>query len=146
MVTIYDDLIAGKNDLDASSFLDPSTYVISRTWITSFRKYLEKKVNELKNSPSKKASGAGEARNSSCGGIDMLDLSEVMDAGKASQERDNDDGTNPTQTADPFKGEDPTSKISCEPINDCIVWEYIVLCSSLTYNVQRNFTSSYRRA
>mmetsp|Transcript_21335 Transcript_21335/g.46317 ORF Transcript_21335/g.46317 Transcript_21335/m.46317 type:complete len:1522 (+) Transcript_21335:285-4850(+) len=104
LVSIYDDLIPGKNDLDPSTVLDPSKiYAISRTWITSFRKYLEKKVNELKNTAPKKASD--EAKTTQCGGIDILDLSEVME---------NEDIEEPTEKTDPFKGEDPTSKITCE--------------------------------
>jgi len=76
--------------LDQNQILDSSEiYVISRTWVTTFRKYAEKLVNELiKKSP-------GE----SCGGIDLIDLRAVS----ASNE-----------TLSFFNGENPTSKISCE--------------------------------
>jgi len=106
-------LIAGKNDLDPLAVLDSSSvYAISRTWATSFKKYVEKKVNELQSLPPKKCDANN---NMSCGGIDILDLSEVMvtEDGEASEQNDDQGSTNLTKTSDSFKGEDPTSKITC---------------------------------
>ena len=108
-------MIAGKNDLDPLAVLDsPSVYAISHTWATSFKKYVEKKVNELQSLSPKKCDANN---NMSCGGIDILDLSEVMVAkdGEASEQNDDQSSTNLMKTSDSFKGEDPTSKITCEP-------------------------------
>lgn len=110
-------MVPGENDLDVRHLEDPSnTYVISRTWTTNFKKYMEKKVKELKNSaPPKK--GTDNAKNNQCGGIDILDLSEVMVDGddKANQDNCTENSAGTSETADPFKGEeDPTSKISCK--------------------------------
>ena len=109
LVSIYDDLVPGKNDLDQNSLPDSSnTYAISRTWVTSFRVYVEKTASIL-NKPS------NEGNNSICGGIDALKLGAVVE---------NDDASgvgavfcsDTNETLDRFKGEDPTSKISCEQI------------------------------
>ena len=76
LLSFHDDLIAGKNDFDPLAVLDsPSVYAISHTWATSFKKYVEKKVNELQSLSPKKCDANS---NMSCGGIDILDLSEVM--------------------------------------------------------------------
>jgi hypothetical protein len=79
------------------------------------KKYVEKKVNELKGAPPKKKASV-DAKSPSSGGIDMLDLSEVLavKADEVHREDCNNGGMNPTETHDPFKGEDPTSKISCK--------------------------------
>ena len=100
-------MIPGGNDFDQSSLLDSSnTYAISRTWVTSFKAYVKNCVNSL-NKPS------GD-RKSNCGGIDSLSLSAVMrnDAANCNGGVAHCSDTN--VTFDPFKGEDPTSKISCE--------------------------------
>lgn len=106
-----------ENDvMRASDIDDPSnTYAISRTFATSLKKYVEKKVNELKGAPQKKKSLV-EAKSISCGGIDMLDLSEVLAANgdKACKQGGDDVGKNAAESSNPFKGEDPTSKISCK--------------------------------
>lgn len=74
-----------QNQVLASSEI----YVISRTWVTSFRRYAEKLVNELiKKSPDE-----------SCGGIDLIDLRAVTASNESSSF---------------FNGENPTSRISCE--------------------------------
>lgn len=67
------------------------TYVISRTWVTALRKYVEKTVNDL----------SKNALYETCGGIDRVDLTEVMES----------DATFPS-----FKGEDSTSKLTCENV------------------------------
>lgn len=104
LVSIYEDLIPGKNDLDHSSLLDSSnTYAISRTWVTSFKAYVEKRVTSLNNL-------SNEEKNSNCGGIDILNLSAVM----GSQDSGGIICSDGNETLDPFKGEDPTSKITCE--------------------------------
>ena len=92
-----------------------NTYAISRTFATSLKKYVEKKVNELKGAPQKKKALV-DAKSLSSGGIDMLDLSEVLavKADGVHKQDCNNGGKNPTETPDPFKGEDPTSKISCK--------------------------------
>lgn len=83
----------------------PETYVISRTWVTAFRKYVEKTVNDL----SKKA------LDETCGGIDRIDLTAVME---------ND------ETFSSFKGDDPTSKLTCE--------NFLVLhCNSIVLDLQQ---------
>mmetsp|Transcript_20083 Transcript_20083/g.42088 ORF Transcript_20083/g.42088 Transcript_20083/m.42088 type:complete len:1210 (+) Transcript_20083:2-3631(+) len=113
LLSVHDDLIAGKNDLDPLAVLNSSSvYAISRTWATSFKKYVEKKVNELQSLPPKKCDANS---NMPSGGIDILDLSEVMVAedGEASEKNDDQSSTNLTKTSDSFKGEDPTSKITC---------------------------------
>ncbi len=87
---MYDDLTPGRNDLDQNQALESSEiYVISRTWVTTFRDHAKKVINELiKKSP-------GE----SCGGIDLIDLRAVTASNESSSF---------------FNGENPTSRISCE--------------------------------
>ena len=105
-------MAVGENDIDrGADRVPPDTHVISRTWVTSFRKYIEKKVNELKNTPSKNATD--ESKPTPCGGIDNLDLSE-LDLGEANKKNIDGGDKKSTESTDPFKGEDPTSKISCE--------------------------------
>jgi hypothetical protein len=114
----------GKNDLDQSSLLDSSnTYAISRTWVTSFKAYVEKRVNSLNNLPN-------EEKVSNCGGIDILNLSAVM----GSQ-----DGN---ETLDPFKGENPTSKITCEWTLLSFVAIIQHFCELLIMNVNHNYQAS----
>ena len=113
MRTIYDSLLSGgPNELEANKLSDPSdTYAITRTWASSFKDYMVKKMKSLKSAPSKKAADA--ARNDHCGGLDMINLSEVMGDEKKSQAKSNTETTETERDRDPFKGEDPTSKISC---------------------------------
>ncbi len=120
LMSISDRLLPGENDFDQRSVADPSkTYAISRTWSTSLKKYVEKKVNDLKKSepPKKKSNKAKTIKHS--GAIDDLDLSEVTKkdgANKESATNSVSDSASEIQpeTSDPFKGEDPTSKISCK--------------------------------
>mmetsp|Transcript_12522 Transcript_12522/g.23139 ORF Transcript_12522/g.23139 Transcript_12522/m.23139 type:complete len:710 (+) Transcript_12522:254-2383(+) len=67
--------------------------------------------------PQKKSSD--EANSMSYGGLDALDFSEVkvVENGKASEKNGDQSSMNPTKTPDSFKGEDPTSKISC--LHEC---------------------------
>lgn len=89
--------------MDQSDILDSSVYAISRTWVTTVRKYVEKIVNEL----NKKSSYE------SCGGVDLLDLRAVTDT---------------NETLSFFNGEDPTSKISCEhTITDVVMPQYLMI-------------------
>jgi len=110
LVSIYNDLVPGKNDLDQRSLPDSSnTYAISRTWVTSFKVYVEKTAS-IVNKPS------NEGNNSICGGIDALKLNAVTENDDASRVSGAIFCSDTTETLDPFKGEDPTSKISCEQI------------------------------
>ncbi|KAL7551081.1 hypothetical protein ACHAWF_014279, partial [Thalassiosira exigua] len=115
MISAHDDLLPGENDLAPSDIVDPSkVYAISRTFVTSFKKFVEKKVNELQHASPKKSSQDGKSN--CCGGIDKLDLSEVCAAtsGDACDQKANGDSKKSTEKSDAFKGEDPTSKICCE--------------------------------
>lgn len=101
LVHIHDELIPGSNDLDQSSLLDVSdVYAISRTWVTSFKAYLEKLVSSL-------------SRSHSCG-IDVLDLSSVLSMDKSNHVSSGIISSDSIKTLDHFKGEDPTSKITCK--------------------------------
>lgn len=98
--------------MDQRLLLDSSnTYAISRTWVTSFKAYVEKCVNSL-NTPS-------EYGKSNCGGIDSLNLSAVMSNDAANLDGGVAHCSDINVTLDPFKGEDPTSKISCERCFPC---------------------------
>ena len=139
MVAIYAGLIPGKNDLDQISLLGSSnTYAISRTWVTSFKVYVEKKVNSL-------SKPSGEKK-SNCGGIDSLNLSAAMEDDVASQNS----GTtycSMNETIDPFKEEDPTSKISCERANLAFfVAIYRHFCHLFIMNAYHNPNSITRQA
>ena len=101
LVRIHDELIPGSNDLDQSSLLDVSdVYAISRTWVTSFKAYIEKLVSSLSRLNS--------------GGIDDLDLSSVLSMDKSNHVNSGIISSDSIKTLDPFKGEDPTSKITCK--------------------------------
>lgn len=101
LVRIHDELIPGSNDLDQSSLLDVSdVYAISRTWVTSFKAYVKKLVSSLSRSHS--------------GGIDDLDLSSVLSMDKSNHVSSGIISSDSIKTLDPFKGEDPTSKITCK--------------------------------
>ena len=116
LISIHDNLLPGENDFDQRSLVDPSdTYAISRTWSTSLKKYVEKKLNDLKSEPPKKKTNEAKAPKHS-GAIDDLDLSEVMKNDDAKKESGTDEveENNLPETSDSFKGEDPTSKISCK--------------------------------
>lgn len=98
--------------MDQRLLLDSSnTYAISRTWVTSFKAYVEKCVKSL-NTPS-------EYGKSNCGGIDSLNLSAVMSNDAANLDGGVAHCSDINVTLDPFKGEDPTSKISCERCFPC---------------------------
>ena len=98
--------------MDQRLLLDSSnTYAISRTWVTSFKAYVEKCVKSL-NTPS-------ENGKSNCGGIDSLNLSAVMSNDAANLDGGVAHCSDINVTLDPFKGEDPTSKISCERCFPC---------------------------
>jgi hypothetical protein len=135
LVSIYEELIPGKNDLDQSSLLDSSnTYAISRTWVTSFKAYVEKRVNSLKKL-------SNEEKNSNCGGIDILDLSVAM--------RSQDSGaicfSDGNENVDPFKGENPTSKITCELFHS-VVATVRHFCEPFIINVYCNLNLTIRQA
>lgn len=101
LVRMHDELIPGSNDLDQSSLLDVSdVYAISRTWVTSFKAYVEKLVSSLSRSHS--------------GGIDDLDLSSVLSVEESNHVSSGIISSDSIKTLDPFKGEDPTSKITCK--------------------------------
>ena len=101
-------MLPGRNDFNQSSLLESSEiFAISRTWVTSFKAYVEKLVNSL-NEPNKGSFN--------CGGIDILDLSAVMRNDEAGQDSSVVFSGDSIKTLDPFKGEDPTSKITCELI------------------------------
>jgi hypothetical protein len=101
LVRIHDELIPGSNDLDQSSLLDVSdVYAISRTWVTSFKAYVEKLVSSL--------------NRLSFGGIDDLDFSSVLSMDKSNHNVSAIMPGDSIKTLDPFKGEDPTSKITCK--------------------------------
>ena len=136
LVSIYEDLIPGKNDLDHSSLLDSSnTYAISRTWVTSFKAYVDKRVTSLNNL-------SNEEKNSNCGGIDILNLSAVM----GSQDSGGIICSDGNETLDPFKGEDPTSKITCERILLSFVAIIRHFCEPLIINVCCNLNLIIRQA
>lgn len=76
-------------------------------------------MNELNTRPSTKKSSSSGAQVHAvpCGGIDSLDLSEIMDENNESKNGQNGEKEESSaESSDPFKGEDPTSKISCEMI------------------------------
>ena len=111
MLSIYDDLTPGNNDLDQFEVVDSTEmYVISRTWVTTFRKYVEKSVSDM----SKKS------LDEACGGIDLLDLNAV--AGR-------------DEAISSFKGEDPTSKITCEYFKFCVVMYDLLIFTKIPYHI-----------
>ena len=117
LLSIHDDLLPGENDIDKRNISDPSgVYVISRTFATSLRSYVEKKVKELKGMAQRKSSD--KTKNESfCGGLDTLDLSEVQLSVGNEEKQPRESSTEASDTSEApglLKGEDPTSKITCK--------------------------------
>lgn len=129
LISINDGLLPGLNDLTTVDETEdsPDIYVISRTWVNSFREYMKKKVREMETPPVR---GAEEVINSLCGGIDVVDLKEVTGERKTDGYKSTDNSVDLTadtvdpskkeedrRDRDPFKGEeDPTWKVTCKYI------------------------------
>ena len=117
LLSIHDDLLSG-NEIDRRNLPDTSdVYVISRTFATSLRNLVEKKVKELKSMAQKKPSDKSKTDNNFCGGLDALDLSEVQLQTEDKETPRSENGTEASENAEApglLKGEDPTSKISCK--------------------------------
>jgi hypothetical protein len=83
--------------------LEHGSLVLKRMWKSVFKSL---------NTPS-------EYGKSNCGGIDSLNLSAVMSNDAANLDGGVAHCSDINVTLDPFKGEDPTSKISCERCFPC---------------------------
>jgi len=120
-------LIPGRNDFNQSSLLETSgIFAISRTWVTSFRSYVEKLVNSL-SKPNKEYVN--------CGGVDFLDLSAVMINGEASRDSSVVVCGDAIKTLDPIIEEDPTSKITCELILILLQLIFLYRFDNVCYNL-----------
>jgi hypothetical protein len=63
MIAIYNDLRGSENDFDTPLYSDSQLYLVSRQFITSFRKHLEKKIKPI---------------NKLLGDLDSLDFDELQ--------------------------------------------------------------------
>lgn len=76
IISIYNELRPGNNDFDSNANYDSTEfYAISRTFISSFRKYVEQKVKSIIGEPTKKFSD--KIAYPFFGEIDHLDFDEL---------------------------------------------------------------------
>jgi hypothetical protein len=105
LIEIYGELLSESNDLDIVHDTQDATCTISRSFVSSFRKYVEEVIKSLFGASSKKTENVPSG-----GALYSIDFSELLDEGTT------DDNSSPEKASTESERLDISvnSRITCE--------------------------------